>query len=59
MSRNEELHYLRGQLLILEKLQGERFTPCRQSNALAHFLKSQTISVKADIKKIEDELRQN
>lgn len=59
MTREQELHYLKGQLKILEALKSKRFTPCRQSVALKHYIESQTISVESDIQTIENELYEN
>lgn len=59
MTREQELYYLKGQLKILETLKSNRFTPCRQSQTLKHYIESQTISVESDIQTIENELYEN
>lgn len=54
----QEYYFKKGKLEIIKKLKTERFKPCRQSNALKHFLDSQKIHLESELERLTNEYNQ-
>lgn len=54
----QEYYYNKGKLEVIDKLQSDSFTPCRQSNKLKHYLDTQKIHLESELERLTNEYNQ-